>query len=130
MIERLIRANQDYKVALQHEKTLNYHRDKKKEFVLEQINRVDYSQAWGDLKSSFTAEKTFTWLDWLVIVQGISRESFKMSEMLPEQLIQLASNILPDGSGILHKLAREPDTKFEHINQMPTDLFSVSKQEV
>ena len=37
---------------------------------------------------------------------------------------------MPDGSGILHKLAREPDTKFEHINQMAHDLFQVSKKKV
>ena len=47
---------------------------------------------------------------------GIANESFKMSQLTDEQKIQLASNILPDGSSFLHKLAHEPDTKFEHIN--------------
>ena len=89
VIERLIRANQSYKVELQHKKTLlqisfvNNIADWQ-QIVLEQINRIDYLEPWGHLRSEFTAEKTFTWPDWLVIEQGISRDSFKMRELTAE----------------------------------------------
>ena len=104
IIERLIRMNQYYKVATQHEKTLKG--QVSGEFALELINRIDYLQPWGDLQSDFAAEKTFSWLDWLVIEQGIRNDSFRVKDMTHEQMLQMASTILPDGSGIFHQLAQ------------------------
>ena len=104
IIERLIRMNQYYKVATQHEKTLKG--QVSGEFALELINRIDYLQPWGDLQSDFAAEKTFSWLDWLVIEQGIKNDSFRVKDMTHEQMLQMASTILPDGSGIFHQLAQ------------------------
>jgi len=61
--------NQNYKVTVQHALNQGLCKDMSdyEELVLEQIHKIDYLQPWGDLQSDFAVEKSYTWLDWLII---------------------------------------------------------------
>ena len=67
--------NQNYKVNIHHFITKmkrngnNERIDPRavQEFALEQIHKIDYLQPWGNPQSDFTIEKSFTWLDWLIM---------------------------------------------------------------
>lgn len=71
VVERLIRINQNYKVTIQH--AINQGKCSKledyQEMVLELIHSVDYMQPWGELESEFAVEKSYTWLDWIIMNQ-------------------------------------------------------------
>ena len=54
----------------------------------------------------FVMEKTFTILDWLIIEKALEG-NLDFRDIDDFQKIQLASNILPEGHGILHKLASD-----------------------
>jgi len=43
--------------------------------------------------------------------------------------LQLAQNILPNGQGILHKLAMASNASVTHINKIATDMFAMTKIE-
>ena len=52
---------------------------------MEQIHKVDYLQHWGDLEADFALEKTYTWLDWLIIENIIAKPNFNFIELTDEQ---------------------------------------------
>ena len=54
----------------------------------------------------FHIEKSFTQLDWLIMEKALGGgDDLDLREIEDFQKLQLAANILPDGQGILHKLA-------------------------
>ena len=133
VVERLIRMNQNYKVQMQHAINMNTFGDDEEAFqtfMLEQIHRIDYLQPWGDLNSFYAIEKSFTWLDWLIIEKAISEPTFEMSNIADKRKMQLAVNILPDGKGILHCLAALKNANNSHIEAFSNELFQMTKQEV
>ena len=69
------------------------------------INKIDYLQAFGNIKSKFDVETSFTWLDWRILELEIHDEVFNLQDVETEQKIQLAFNIMPMGRGFLHQLA-------------------------
>ena len=89
VIERLIRANQNYKIKLQHAMNQRLCEDMHvfEELVLDQIHRIDYSQPWGDLQADFSVEKSYTWLDWLIIDDLIKNPIFELKDVTDEQTI-------------------------------------------
>lgn len=74
MLERLIRTNQDYKRYISH--ALN--RKEKGSKLLTMINKIDYLQAFGSIKSKFDVETSFTWLDWRILELEIHDEVFNL----------------------------------------------------
>ena len=101
VLERLIRMSQNYKTKLFHAlATKDY-----KFNILEQINKIDYSQDWNDQYSNFDVEMCFTWLDWRIADLVVTKEDFDLERVDKEQKIQLCFNIFPRGRGILHALA-------------------------
>ena len=66
-------------------------------FMLEQIHRIDYLQPWGNLNSFYAIEKSFTWLDWLIIEKAILKETFDMDKVSEYRKLQLTLNIMPKG---------------------------------
>lgn len=124
--------NQEVKVNIQHAMNLNKFKSLKdyQQFLLERIHTVDWLQPWGDLKSDFAIEKSFTWLDWLIIEKAIPNPNYKLSEIADKRKMQLALNILPDGETILHRLAALKNANISHIETFSNDLFQLSKKEV
>ena len=57
---------------------------------MEQIHKVDYLQIWGDLEADFALEKTYTWLDWLIIENIIANPNFNFVDLTDEQKLQLS----------------------------------------
>ena len=101
VLERLIRMSQSYKTKLFHA-----YATKDKNFnLLEQINKIDYSQDWNSQYANFDVEMCFTWLDWRIADLVVTNEDFKLENVDKEQKIQLCFNIFPRGRGILHQLA-------------------------
>ena len=72
--------NQNYKVAIQHAINQNQCQAMSdfEQFALEQIHKVDYLQPWGELDSDFALEKSYTWLDWLIIEEAIQDPKFDL----------------------------------------------------
>ena len=63
MIERLIRANQDYKSGLTHAlniKDTSYN-------LLSKINKIDYVKDWNNSDATFEIELSFTLLNWRIM---------------------------------------------------------------
>ena len=51
-------------------------------YMLTRIHSIDYTQPWGDLRSYFAIEKTFTLLDWLIIGKVIKNPKFDMKQVI------------------------------------------------
>ena len=49
--------------------------------LLELVHTIDFLQPWSKLGSNFAVEKSFTWLDWLIIEKAISEPTFEMSNI-------------------------------------------------
>lgn len=108
VLERLIRMNQSYKTSLSHALNTNQKGFK----LLQQINRVDFSQPWTLQDSSFDIENSFTSLDWRIIelVEDADTD-FEIKDIEKEQRLQLCFNILPNGRSILHNLASSTNSQ-------------------
>jgi len=132
VLERLIRMNQRYKTTMQH--GVNLRKNNLEVTLLELIHKVDYQQAWGILESNFVVEKSFTWLDWLIMNQAINDPNFDLRTVDVEQKIQLCFNIFPTGRGILHYLAATTSGKHKNSSEAhfyfpAKDLFDVTRAE-
>jgi len=57
------------------------------------------------------------------------KEKFTMEKISDLRKLQLAQNILPNGQGILHKLAMASNASVTHINKIATDMFAMTKIE-
>ena len=94
--------------------------------MLEQIHRIDYLQPWGNLNSFYAIEKSFTWLDWLIIEKAILKETFDMDKVSEYRKLQLTLNIMPKGQSILHMLAKASGARMAHINGIIAELFEMT----
>ena len=73
--------------------------------LLNVINGVDFLQHWGQPNSSFDVELSYTWLDYRIMEQIISKSDFDANNIDTEQKLQLCFNLWPLARGILHMLA-------------------------
>ena len=77
VLERLIRMSQNYKTTLFHALAT----EDKKFNILEQINKIDYSQDWNSQYSNFDVEMCFTWLDWRIADLVTQKENFDLKRV-------------------------------------------------
>ena len=137
VFERLLRISNQQKVHIDHMKwyTTNEPEEahKKKNYLVEKLYSVDYSEDWVGEESLFMAQLSFTMLDWLIMDRMVKHPDFQVENIDQEQTLRICFNIFPKSQTLLHKLAgcagqMQQVAGLENISDTVLKIFAILKK--